>query len=331
MSSLSAKNGHFSLAVLDVGHGNCAVVSSNQEVVVVDAGPTKAGLLDYLREAGFESIKTILISHADADHITGLRTIISEGSIKVDKVRLNTDSMKGTKEWDDLLWELDQNPEIDFQPSLTSSQAESYDIGSIKIEIVAPSAYLAGKGPGSVDRKKRNITTNSVSAVIRISLGDNPVALITGDIDEVGLANLVESSGNANAPIVVFPHHGGKSGTDKLDNFARQICDVVSPKVVIFSIGRGKYNTPRPEIVKVIKEYSEDIRIICTQLSEHCLADLPSAEPEYLDRTFSKGRECRKCCAGSIIIDLGDTSNIHPSVSEHQAFITSSAPSALCN
>ena len=48
----------------------------------------------------------------------------------------------------------------------------------VAIEILAPSAYLAGKGPKSEDRQGRRITTNSVSAVIKLSFkGVSPADL----------------------------------------------------------------------------------------------------------------------------------------------------------
>ena len=60
-----------SLAVLDVGHGNSAVLCDQGVVVVIDTGPGSS-LLEYLSERSITHINTVLLSHADQDHIGGL-------------------------------------------------------------------------------------------------------------------------------------------------------------------------------------------------------------------------------------------------------------------
>lgn len=59
------------VTILDVGHGNAAVVNTGTGIIVIDAGP-RTGLLEFLTETGAPKIDALLISHADADHIAGL-------------------------------------------------------------------------------------------------------------------------------------------------------------------------------------------------------------------------------------------------------------------
>lgn len=58
------------LSILDVGHGNCAVLLSDELVCVFDAG-SRSILNEYLEANGVREIEALLISHADADHIAG--------------------------------------------------------------------------------------------------------------------------------------------------------------------------------------------------------------------------------------------------------------------
>jgi competence protein ComEC len=58
------------LTILDVGHGNCAVLEDGQRTVVFDCGP-KTGLLEYLTSRTITVLDLVLISHADEDHIAG--------------------------------------------------------------------------------------------------------------------------------------------------------------------------------------------------------------------------------------------------------------------
>ena len=321
-----------SLAILDVGHGNSAVLIDSQCVVVIDTG-LGSSLLEYLLAKGITAIDSVLLSHADDDHIAGLVHLLSSGMVRVRSVHVNTDSAKKSKRWDDLLYELDSTDlkgELDFSTSLTRGSEAKLDSTEVQIEILGPSKYLAAKGPGSTDRIGRKLTSNSVSAVTRLSKGGKPIALLPGDLDHIGLDDLRASEVDATAPIVVFPHHGGRTGSTDLSAFAKDLCELASPAMVIFSIGRGRHSTPRPEIVAAIREELAEVWIACTQLSEHCASGLPTSSPKHLNDSFAQGREGRKCCAGTIVIDLDDPRTILPQRSNHESFIRETAPTALC-
>jgi beta-lactamase superfamily II metal-dependent hydrolase len=321
------------LSILDVGHGNCAVLECGGGVTVIDAGPGSS-LLEFLVREGISSVDTVLISHADEDHIAGLVALLASGEISISNVRLNGDSQKESAIWDDLLFELsarDSLGELNFYPLLASGSEDGFVQGDGKIEVVGPGKYLVASGVGSRDREGRRIGTNSISSVLKVIFRGRAVALLPGDVDEVGLADLVSRRASAEAEILVFPHHGGKSGGGDLSKFAKEIARLVRPKVVIFSIGRGKHGTPRPEIIESLREEVPGVWIACTQLSDHCAANLPNEVPTHLASVFSRGREQRKCCAGTLTIALESGSrSILPLHSLHQEFITISAPTALC-
>jgi beta-lactamase superfamily II metal-dependent hydrolase len=319
------------LTVLDVGHGSCAILAEAGRVVVFDAGP-KSGLLEFLLQHGINTIDLVLISHADRDHIEGLIAILATNSISIKMVRLNTDSLKGSDIWDDLAYELDllqKRGETDFSPALTEADSGKFNSADIALEIVAPSAYLATKGPSGKDFYNRRIMTNSISAVIRVLYRGTPVILLTGDMDLIGLEEIIRGGKAINAPILVFPHHGGNAGTD-MAAFSQKLYDLAKPDQVLFSIGRGRYGTPIPEVIATARKLNANIRISCTQLSEWCSASVPTQENTHISTIFANGRDDRHCCAGSITISLSSGGNEFPIWKEHQDFITSFAPGALC-
>lgn len=321
------------LTILDVGHGNSAVLADEEGVVVIDAGP-RASLLQHLYDNGVSKIDVMLVSHADEDHIGGLIGILASDSVDVGCVRLNTDSLQGSDAWEDLIYELDcaaHNSEIDFNTSLTTSDSGAFDRGDISLEILGPSPYLSGKGPGGMygGSSGSRLTTNSISAVIRISKRGRSIALLPGDLDEIGLHDLLQHEIDASAPVLVFPHHGGLPGKKSdMTAFATELCDAVKPDTVLFSVGRSS-NRPRSEIVSAVRACSPDVRIACTQLSRQCADSLPKTNPSHLNNTFAKGREERKCCAGSFVIELLEE-KLWPVHSDHKAFIIAEAPKALC-
>lgn len=136
------------LTILDVGHGNCAVLEQTERTVVFDCGP-KTGLLEYLTSRSITVLDLVLISHADEDHIAGLIAVLASGLFEVKCIRLNTDSLKESAIWDDLVEELSslqRDEKLDFSPSLTDADNGKFDAAGVVIEIIAPTTYLAAKG-----------------------------------------------------------------------------------------------------------------------------------------------------------------------------------------
>lgn len=320
------------LVILDVGHGNAAVLHDDHGVVVIDTAPGSA-LLEYLDQEGIQRIDTVLVSHADHDHIGGLVGLLAADITEVGRVVLNSDSLKDTGTWASLLQELDRrhgHDGFDVVLSLIRDKTGRFDQGSISVEVLGPGPYLAGRGPGAKDRQGRRIATNSVSAVIRLSRDGEPIALLPGDLDEIGLDELILSGEDLRAPLLVFPHHGGLPRAGDSRGFTRRLCELVSPKTVIFSIGRGRHSTPRPEVIEEVRTAVPGVRIACTQLSDHCSASVPAQDPPHLNPEFSLGRSQRHCCAGSLVLGLDRSLSLLPLAEDHYDFISSAAPSALC-
>jgi competence protein ComEC len=320
------------LAILDVGHGNSAVLVDDDYVVVIDAGP-KNGLLSFLVEQKIYRIDVLLLSHADADHIGGLIGILASGQFKVGEIRINSDSLKKSRTWESLIYELDQlsrHGKVDFAPSLTPNDSQRYLGPNTRVQILAPSAYLATMGAGGRDRHGRTLETNSISAVIRVLAYDQPLAIFTGDIDDIGLDNLIDASVDATAPILIFPHHGGRLGrSTDISDFVAKLCDAVKPKQVVFSISRDRTNL-QPEVIAAMRRSIQGIWIACTQLAKQCAVTLPSHQPTHLNSMFSVGKEYRRCCSGTIVVRFLPPNSVSPVRATHEQFIETSAPKALC-
>lgn len=321
------------LYILDVGHGSSAVLCDTEGTIVIDSG-TGNSLYLFLKCEQITTIDLLLISHADEDHIGGLIAILASEKFDVKKVRVNSDALKETKIWEDLLYTLDKmhgDGHLDFEVSLTETFDGSYNHGRIDIQVVAPSRYLAGKSPGSSDRKGRKITSNSISSVIRLLLEGQPVVLLPSDIDTTGLANILEKSIDISAPLASFPHHGGKHGTANIIEYTKIFCEAVKPDGIIFSIGRNKHENPQPDVVSTIKEILPDASILCTQLSKHCTVTIESNYEDHLTDTFAHGKEKGICCAGTIVIDMSnDSIQIRPDRESHASFISEMAQTPMC-
>ena len=150
-------------------------------------------------------------------------------------------------------------------------------------------------------------------------------------MDTTGLDNLLKEFPAPQARILVFPHHGGLPGRGDPYEFALKLCQAVKPETVIFSIGRGTKDTPRPEIIRGIRTATPHAHIACTQLSKSCADTLPSMEPLHLNNLPSRGRTSNSCCAGTIKLELDNLLLAYtPSLLKHRDFIEKEAANALC-
>ena len=255
--------------IVDVKHGNSAVLIDTKGIVVVDAG-NGSKLLDFLSEKKIHQIDVLLLSHADSDHIGGVMALLNSGSVEIKAIYVNPDATKNSLIWDDLIWSLDnrdKNNKIIFEVNITPNLTGKINQGEVHIEILAPSKYLIAKGSGSTDRNKNKLTTNSISAVVRFIYQNNPIILLPGDIDKIGLDNLLQDSNDISAWLLVFPHHGGHAGKD-ITGFTKLICQKVKPKKIVFSIGDNSNRFPLKEVIETISLTLQNTNMYTTNHSD---------------------------------------------------------------
>lgn len=321
------------LIILDVGHGNCTLVRETDGVILIDCPPGST-LLETLEHLSIREISHVLISHADADHIGGIINLLSNEEIKIHNVHLNPNAIKKTEIWLDLrcaLAEARKCRNTQVSTELTTRKTGTLNIGSVNIEVLAPTPELILGGAGDIDIKKRKLTSNSVSAVIGIVHDTHRIAVLAGDIDKVGLENLAEDIDSCNADILVFPHHGGRPGDGDAKEFTQKICSFIQPKLIIFSIDRHRFNNPRSDIVEEIINSFPEAHILCTQLSKQCAANVPIEEPAHLSGIPARGSNSNSCCGGSINIKInGDKKDYISEFFAHKEFVTNQVPNAIC-
>jgi beta-lactamase superfamily II metal-dependent hydrolase len=291
-----------SLAILDVGHGNSAVLRDSDGVLVVDA--CLGGLLlDFLDQNGIVEVHAVVMSHADHDHMAGVLSLLLDSKIHVKNIYVNPDTRK-TKLWHELRIALRiarrrTNTVIHTQLDTTVSGA--LNCGMVDVQILSPEPEDALGGVGGADLDGGTIHPHTLNAVIRLLKDGIAFALLPGDIDARGLEKLLQSGREAKSKILVFPHHGGHSGAHNAQEYVSRLCAVVQPEVVVFSIGRGKHDTPRPEIVEAVRSVAPDAHIACTQLSTHCAKTLPDKDASHLNDNPAQGKSTNSCCAGTIL------------------------------
>ncbi|MFE1315496.1 ComEC/Rec2 family competence protein [Streptomyces sp. NPDC058755] len=323
--------------LLDVAHGNCTLLRDAELTVVVDAARGEV-LVEALEQIGNRHIHHLVLSHADKDHIAGAVALLGNSDFTVGTIWYNADGTKDTDTWEDLgylVFELVEAGKLQAPSAINTGCGDALSLGRLGISVLHPDVQWAIRGPHRNRRTGEVRTSNTLSVVLRVSLDGTPAVLLPGDLDAPGLRRLLSLNRDLSAPVLVFPHHGGGSGEEPRV-FTRELCEAVSPDVVIFSHGRSMYNNPRPEIVSQLREQVDNVRIVCTQLSKHCrdgrAAVIPSDGQTYLSSLPAAGREINASCAGSVTVTLNEDKEIaiDPPPLGHDSFIKEYAKDALC-
>ncbi len=159
------------------------------------------------------------------------------------------------------------------------------------------------------------------------------IALLPGDMDDVGLDNLLKKQKDIEAQILIFPHHGGLPGNMDGQEFAQKLCSLVKPNLIIFSFDRDRFKNPRKDIMQGVLSAAPNAHVVCTQLSQKCAVELPGSNFNHLTTLPAIGRASSKCCGGTILIMInGKQSTYTPLLALHKDFVTNkgNVPEPLC-
>lgn len=205
--------GAYRVAVLDVGQGSAAVVTTAHHVLLVDTGPRwwsgDAGrevVVPFLRAHHLGRPDLLLLSHGDSDHAGGLHSVERTWpGLPI------LSSVPGTGE-----------------PCLAGRR---WRWDGVAFAILSPPPGAGG-------------TRNNRSCVLKVS-AQGGSTLLPGDI-EAGRERwlLAHERSRLAADILIAPHHG--SATSSTPGFVA----AVHPRFVVFSTGyHNRYRFPRPKVL----------------------------------------------------------------------------------
>lgn len=313
------------LTILDIGHGNSTLIHSDQSVVLIDAA-IGSSVQDMLTEKSITKIDNIIISHADADHIGGAIALLLDASFTIKEVHLNTDALKKTKKWGDFLSALSvaRSEKGTKVTAAINRDTDNLLFADFELEILSPSPIDCLTGPGSKSLDGSNLDANTMSVVLRLLHDNEKMALIAGDMDSKSLDFLKCEIDCLKAKILIFPHHGGlPNGSDPVD-FSKELCDLVSPELIIFSNSRNKHGNPRSEILEGISNSSCSAALACTQMSKECCKEEELLSSEHLIASFpSMGKSKNHSCAGTMNFVLnGVNTDITSALVAHSNYVS---------
>lgn len=241
--------GHFELVAADVGQGTAVLVRTQAHLLLFDTGPRfgeddDAGrrlLLPLLQARGEPRIDTLMLSHADADHVGGAQSLIDRLPVRAMRTSLSpTNPLRANR--------------IPHTPCLAG---QSWDWDGVRFTLLHP--FPGDYRPGA--------KTNALSCVLRVVAADGRSALLTGDVEAAGEARLVartrlspDDDARLRSDVMVVPHHGSRTSS------TAAFLDTVRPAVAVIQVGyRSRYGHPAPDIVARYRAHG-----IPVVRSDHC-------------------------------------------------------------
>ncbi len=211
--SLSAANrqGELTVTFINVGQGDCMLLQSEGESMLVDGGRAEYGsnVVEYLKSIDVDSVTYALITHDDPDHIGGYNSILK--SIKVGHIfhtalryNENTNSKKANN--------LILSKKI---PTSVPVAGTTMKLGCATIEFLAPN----GK-----DYKAYN--DNSI--VIRVVNGNNSF-LLTGDAEAISEKEMIARGYTLKSDVLKVGHHSALTST------SQEFVNAVNPAMSVIS------------------------------------------------------------------------------------------------
>ena len=241
----------------DIGQGHAVFLEMpTGEQILVDGGPS-ATILSKLGSVMFpwdRTIDAIVLTHPDADHMTGLVPVLENYEVKnvyETGVVAYTPQMKAFSQ---------AVENEDTNHHLVSTGQEIY-FGDVKIEIISPEDPEVGM---AVEDR------NNASTVLLISYGETNI-LLTGDAEKDAESIFASQVGDIDAFQV--GHHGSMSST------TRSLLDEINAEVAIIQVGKdNSYGHPHPVVIGRLLDYG--IRILRTDLDGDILFQSLGLEPE---------------------------------------------------
>lgn len=206
-----------SVTFIDVGQGDCTLISCGGEHALIDAGEnnTAESVLVKLRELGIMHLKYVIGTHAHIDHIGALDEILR--ATQVDNVILYDIPkvlLSEAEGYDELL-----NAINDTDVNVIWTRAkQQFNIGGGKLTILGPV-----KKPDSL---------NNASIISKFEFGESSF-LFTGDAEKAAELSIISAKADISADVLKVGHHGSDTSSCK------QFLSKIKPEYAVIEVGKN--------------------------------------------------------------------------------------------
>lgn len=218
----------FSLHVLEVGKADSLLLECGGEAMLVDGGTADRGeeVIRYLRRRGWDSLRYVVNTHPDADHIGGLAGVLEDFSVETyfcselpDSLLPDTEEFRAVK---NALAQKEMEP-------VYAADGQSFSLGEASVTVFQPEV------------EAKNL--NNISLVLYVSYKDTAF-LLMGDAELEEEEALLARNRTLKADVLKVGHHGSETSTGK------ELLNAVSPQYAAVSVANDRNNLPRVKVLR---------------------------------------------------------------------------------
>ena len=211
---------------IDVGQGDATLITCDGEAMLIDAGDNSKGttVQYYLKKQGVDSLKYLILTHPDADHIGGADVIVTKYDIGT-----VFESYYKKPAYHKASDELAKALSYRYMTPIVPAAGNAYNLGEASFTFIGPIGY--------------SDEPNNASLALILQYG-NVRFLFTGDAESEEESAIINSGYDIKADVYKVGHHGSKSSSN--DYFLR----AVMPRYAVISCGVNEYGHPNSEVLQ---------------------------------------------------------------------------------
>ena len=196
-SSRKTEDSNLQITVLNVGKGDCILLTKDGSCVLIDAGydDTSGEVISFLQKKNVEQLDYFIVTHYDKDHVGGAAAVAENISIG----QIYLPDYEGESKYYTALMDVVEDRSLAAEKV---SDNISFTLADVNYEIYASDVeYVPSDG-------NEEGNDNDVSLVIATYWNEDSY-LFAGDIEEDGIESFLEN-GHGSFDVVKMPHHGRK-------------------------------------------------------------------------------------------------------------------------
>lgn len=223
-----------SVVFLDVGQGDSILIHApNGQVMLIDGGRSidlaERVILPQINAWGASQVDVLVVTHPDADHISGLVGVLENFPVKLAAL---TGDQHATQIYERLLTDIRDKHIQALQ--VRTGAAIPFD-PAVELEVLGPDDEFVNRD-----------NANDGSIVLKLTYGQTSF-LLTGDAEMSVNQAILQRGADVRATVLKLGHHGSRTSTD--ESWLR----AVQPQWGIISAGAGNsYGHPHPEVIAAL-------------------------------------------------------------------------------